>query len=168
MFFAAFSASAQSPSSAFMASGIGFVNTQRILQDSVPARDDAEKLRREFLPRSEKIRAMVRQLNSLKESLQENSLVMSDDERSAEQAHIAELSQKIQDAQQNFNDDLDRERNADIERLLNRANAVVDSIARKRHLAIIFQNAVYVAPAIDITPKVMQVLAKPNAVLTAP
>jgi outer membrane protein len=154
---------AQSASGATMVAGIGFVNTQRILQDSAPARADAEHLRREFLPRSEKIREMVQQLNSLKNQAQQNSLVMSDDERIAAQSRITELSQKIQDAQQNFNEDLDRERNEDIERLLNRANAVVGGIARRRHLAIVFQNAVYVAPGVDITSAVMQDLAKSNA-----
>lgn len=140
---------------------IGFINIERILQDSAPAHMEAQQLRQEFLPRSEKIKAMAQELDALRAKLQDNSLVMSDDQRIATQTRVAELAQHVQDEQQAFNEDLDAQREADIQGLLKRTNLLVDEIASRRHFDIVFQSAVYVNPRLDLTDAVMQALAAP-------
>ena len=142
---------------------IGYIDIERVLQESAPARQEAQQLRQEFLPRSQKIKAMEQDLAAQKAKLQANSLVMSDDQRIAAQARITELAQHIQDAKQAFNEDLDAQRSADIQSLLKRARLVVDQLATQRHLDAVFQSAVYIDPRLDLTNAVIQALAQPAA-----
>ncbi|WP_297910623.1 OmpH family outer membrane protein [Thiomonas sp.] len=140
---------------------VGYIDIERVLQESAPARQEAQQLRQEFLPRSQKIKAMEQDLAAQKAKLQENSLVMSNDQRIAAQTRITELAQHIQDAKQAFNEDLDTQRSADIQSLLKRTRLVVDRIAVQRHLDAVFQSAVYIDPHLDLTNAVIQALAQP-------
>ena len=142
---------------------IGYIDIERVLQESAPARQEAQQLRQEFLPRSQKIKAMEQDLAAQKAKLQANSLVMSDDQRIAAQSRITELAQHIQDAKQAFNEDLDAQRSADIQSLLKRARRVVEHLAAQRHLDAVFQSAVYIDPHLDLTNAVIQALAQPVA-----
>ena len=142
---------------------VGYIDIERVLQESAPARQEAQQLRQEFLPRSQKIKAMEQDLAAQRAKLQENSLVMSEDQRIAARARITELAQHIQDAKQAFNEDLDTQRSADIQSLLKRARLVVDRIAAQRHLDAVFQSAVYIDPKLDLTNTVIQALAQPGA-----
>ena len=144
---------------------VGFVDTQRILQDSALAKRESQQLQQEFEPRSARIKALAQQVAAQRKSLENDALVMSDDQRIAAQAQLTELSQRLRDEQQAFSEDLDAKRNADVQGLLDKANAVVTALARKRGLDIVFQNAVYVDPRIDLTAAVIQALdaANPDA-----
>lgn len=92
---------------------------------------------------------------------------MSDDQRISAQMQITELSQHLQDAEQSFNEDLDAKRNSDLASLLSKANKIVDEVARRRHLDIVFQNAVYVDPRIDLTSAVIRALDASTAATSA-
>lgn len=142
---------------------IGYIDIERVLQESAPARQEAQQLRQEFLPRSQKIKAMEQDLAAQQAKLQDNSLVMSQDQRIAARTRITELAQHIQDAKQAFNEDLDTQRSADIQSLLKRARQVVERIAAQRHLDAVFQSAVYIDPKLDLTNAVIQALAQPGA-----
>ena len=141
---------------------IGFVDTQRILQDSALAKRESQQLQQEFEPRSAHIKALAQQVAAQRKKLQDDALVMSDDQRIAEQAQLTELSQRLRDAQQSFAEDLDAKRNADVQGLLDKANAVVTALARQRKLDIVFQSAVYVDPRVDMTAAVIQALDAAN------
>lgn len=142
---------------------IGFVDTQRILQDSALAKRESQQLQQEFEPRSARIKALTQQVAAQRKKLQDGALVMSDDQRIAAQTQLTELSQRLRDAQQAFAEDLDAKRNADVQGLLDKANAVVTALARQRKLDIVFQSAVYVDPRIDMTAAVIQALDAASA-----
>lgn len=146
---------------------LGFVDTQRVLEESALGKLGTQQLRQEFAPRSDKIKGMVQHLDALRKSLQDNAVVMSDDQRISAQMQITELSQHLQDAEQSFNEDLDAKRNSDLASLLSKANKIVDEVARRRHLDIVFQNAVYVDPRIDLTSAVIRALDASTAATSA-
>ena len=141
---------------------IGFVDTQRILQDSALAKHETQQLQQEFEPRSERIKALAQQVAAQRKKLETDALVMSDDQRIAAQAQLTELSQRLRDEQQSFSEDLDAKRNADVQGLLDKANAVVTALAHQRGLNIVFQGAVYVNPRIDMTDAVIRALDAAN------
>ena len=141
---------------------VGFVDTQRILQDSALAKRESQQLQQEFAPRSAHIKALAQQVEAQRKKLTDDALTMSDDQRIAAQSQLTELSQRLRDAQQAFAEDLDAKRNADVQGLLDKANAVVSALARQRKLDIVFQSAVYVDPRIDMTAAVIQALDASN------
>ena len=81
---------------------------------------------------------------------------MSDDQRLAVQQQLQDLGREFRDDQQAFAEDLNAQRNADVSRILAKANQVVDQVARQMGCDIVFQNAVYVNPRIDITNAVIR------------
>ncbi len=147
---------------------IGFINTQRILQDSALAQRDSAALRAEFEPRNARIKALAQQAATQRKRLQDNTLVMSDDQRLAAQAQLTETLQRLHDAQAAFADDLNARRSADVQSLLNQADAAVDKLARQRHLSVVFQSAVYVNPRIDLTDAVIRAMDASTAPTAQP
>ena len=137
---------------------IGFVDTQRILQESALARRDSAALRQEFAPRNARIKALAQQAAAQRKQLQDGALAMSDDQRIAAQAQLTETLQRLHDAREAFADDLNAKRNADVQSLLDQADAAVARLARQRHLSIVFQNAVYVNPRVDLTAAVIRTM----------
>ncbi len=137
---------------------VAFVDTARILRDSAMAKAASQKLEQRFEPRRRKLAALSQRIDALRTKLQDNSVVMSDDQRMQAQQQLADLSRQFRDDQQAFAEDLNSQRNADVSRILDKANAVVDQVARRMGCDIVFQNAVYVNPHIDITNAVIQAL----------
>ena len=137
---------------------VAFVDTARILRDSALAKAASKKLEQDFEPRRRKIAQLSHRIEALRAKLGDGTTALSDDQRLAAQQQLAELGRQFRDEQQAFAEDLNAQRNADVTRILDEANAVVDRVARDKGCEIVFQGAVYVNPRIDITPEVIRVL----------
>ena len=60
---------------------IGYVNTQRIFRDAPTAVKAAKKIEAEFTKRDQDLQRMAKQLQTLQESLEKNSVTMAETER---------------------------------------------------------------------------------------
>lgn len=157
-------AATASPTDHAPALRVAFVDTARILRDSALAKAASRKLEQRFEPRRRKLAQLGQRIDALRNKLQDNSVVMSDDQRAQAQQQLADLSRQFRDEQQAFAEDLNAQRNADVSSILDKANAVVTRVAREKGCDIVFQSAVYVNPRIDITNAVIQALdAEPAA-----
>ncbi len=150
------SASASVPAHARLR--VAFVDTARILRDSALAKAASKKLEQEFEPRRRRMAQLSQRIAALRARLGDGSSTLSDDQRLAAQQQLAELGRQFRDQQQAFAEDLNAQRNADVSRILDQANSVVDRVAREKGCEIVFQGAVYVNPRIDITPEVIRAL----------
>lgn len=139
---------------------IAFVNTERILRDSAPAKAAQARLEKEFAARDKKIQDMATQLKSMSAQLDKDAPALSDSDRSKRQRALTDLDRQYQVAQQSFREDLNQRRNEELSGVLDNANKVIKQIADSNKYDIIFQEAVYVSPRIDITDKVIQALSK--------
>ncbi len=148
------SASAQGTSSG----KIGFINTERILKESLPAKAAQQKLQSEFSQREKDLQASAARIKALSDKLEKNGPVMSDADRAAAQQQLADMNRDFQRKQREFGEDLNAKRNAALAQVLDQANKVVKQVAEQGNYDIIFQDAVYVNPRIDITDKVLKAL----------
>ncbi len=137
---------------------IGFINTERILKDSLLAKQAQHKLEAEFSQRDANLRAMAARIKALSAKLDKDGPVMSDSERSSAQQKLGDLNREFQRKQREFAEDLNARRNAALAAVLDKANQVVKQVAQQGNYDIIFQQAVYVNPRIDITDKVLKAL----------
>lgn len=103
---------------------------------------------------------MAAQLKTMSAQLDKDAPALSDTERSKRQRALTDLDRQYQVAQQSFRDDLNQRRNEELSGVLDNANKVIKQIADSNKYDIIFQEAVYVSPRIDITDKVIQALGK--------
>ncbi|MEW5888048.1 MAG: OmpH family outer membrane protein [Pseudomonadota bacterium] len=142
---------------------IGFVNTERIFRDAAPAVRAQKKLEKEFEKRDQELQRMAKQLQSMQESLEKNSMTMSETDRRNKEREFNDLNRDFQRKQREFREDLNQRRNEELAQVLERANKAIKAIAEAEKYDIIFQEAVYANPRIDITDKVIKALADTTA-----
>ena len=137
---------------------IGFVNTERVFRDAAPAVRAQKKIEQEFAKRDQELKKMADQIRKLQDNLEKNSVTMSDNDRRDKEREFAELNKDFQRKQREFREDLNQRRNEELAAVLDRANKAIKAIAESEKYDIIFQEAVYASPRIDITDKVIKAL----------
>ena len=139
---------------------IGFVSTDRVFKESVPAIESQKKLQKEFAGREEEIRRTADKTKVLQSRLEKEALTMSDSDRQAGEAELGKLSRDLQRMQREFREELNLRKNQEMKIVLEMANKVIFEIAEKEKYDLILQEAVYRSPRLDITDKVIKALAK--------
>jgi outer membrane protein len=137
---------------------IGFVSLDRILRDAAPAVRAQKKIEAEFSKRDKELQRTAEQLKQMQQDLERNSVTMSDSERQRREREFAEATRDFQRRQREFREDLNQRRNEELASVLERANRAVRKIAEDEKYDVIFQEAVYANPRIDITEKVIKAL----------
>lgn len=137
---------------------IGFVSTERVLRDAGPAKAAQKKLEQEFAKREKELQESVTRLKGLSEKLERDAPVMAESERAKRQREITEVERDLQRRQREFREDLNQRRNEELAQVVERANKAIRAIAEAEKYDIIFQEAVYASPRIDITEKVLSAL----------
>ncbi len=137
---------------------IGFVNLDRILRDAVPAQRAQKKIEAEFTKRDQELKKVAEQVKKMQEGLERNAMTMPESERGKRERELADASREFQRKQREFREDLNQRRNEELAGVLERANRAVRQIAESEKFDIIFQEAVYASPRIDITDKVIKAL----------
>ena len=152
------------PAAAALAEGkFGFVNTERIMRDSAPAQRAQKKIEGEFTKRDQELSRVADQLKQLQQDLEKNTVTMSDAQRRTKERELGELDRDFQRKRREFQEDLNQRRNEELAQVLEQANRAIRAIAEQEKYDIIFQDAVYANPRIDITERVIKALdgAKP-------
>lgn len=146
-------------SPALAQSKIGFVNTERILRDSAPALRAQKKLEAEFAKRSAALQKSEQKLQDMQDELNKNALTLSGSQRREKEREFADMSRDLQRRRREFSEDLNQRKNEELANVIDEANRVIRQLAQKEHYDIIFQDAVYASPRIDITDQVLKALA---------
>jgi outer membrane protein len=163
LFFAAALAIAAAPAWA-QTGKFGFVNTERILRDAVPAQRAQKKIEAEFQKRDQELAKIAGELKRMQDDLDKNSVTMSEAQRRGKEREFGDMNREFQRKQREFREDLNQRRNEELARVVEQANRVIRQIAEQEKFDIIFQDAVFASPRIDITDKVIKALdGKPPA-----
>ncbi len=139
-------------------SKIGFVNTERVLRDSAPAKSAQTKIESEFKKREEEIQRLGTNLRTSAQKFEKDAPVLSESDRNKRQRELANIDADLQRKRRELQEDFNRRRNEEFATIIERANAAIKRIAEKDNYDIILQDAVTVNPRIDITDKVIQAL----------
>jgi outer membrane protein len=142
---------------------VGFVSTERLLRDAVPAKAAQQKLQVEFSKREKEMQEMAARLKQLTEKFDRDAPVLTESDRVRRQREIADLEKDFQRRQREFREDLNQRRNEELAQVVERANRVIRQIAEKERFDFILQEAVYVSPRVDITERVLKALSDPSA-----
>ena len=140
---------------------LGYVNTERILRDSTPAKTALQKIEADFSKRDKELQDLAARLKSLGERLEKDAAIMQESERIRRQREFAELEKDFQRKQREFREDLNQRRNEELALVVERAQKVIKQIAETEKFDLIIGDAVFVNPRIDITDKVIRALSSP-------
>ena len=139
---------------------IGFVNTQRILRDSVPALAAQAKIEAEFDKRNQELQKSIDDLRNRVMAFEKDAPVLAESERNRRQRELGNVDADIQRKQREIQEDFNRRRNEEFSDIIERANAAIKNIAESDNYDLIIQDAVTVSPRVDITEKVLEALSK--------
>ena len=139
---------------------VGYVNTQRIFRDAPAAQKAAKKLEGEFAKRDQDLQRMSKQLQGLQENLEKNAVTMAEADRRAKEKEFGELSREFQRKQREFREDLNLRQNEENAAVIEKANKAIKQIAEPDKHDLILQDVVWVSPKLDITDRVIKVLAE--------
>jgi len=137
---------------------IGFVNTERILRDSAPAKAAQAKIEAEFKSRDAELQRLATSLRTQAEKYDKDAPVLSESERTRRQRELFNLDTDLQRKRGEFQEDFNRRRNEEFSVLIDRANEVIKQIAEAGNYDLILQDAVTVNPRVDITDQVIRAL----------
>lgn len=141
-------------------SKIGFVSTERIFREAAPAKAAQAKIEQEFSRRDKDLQDMAARLKTMSEKLDKDAAILSESDRVRRQRDLADLDKDFQRKQREFREDLNQRRNEELATVLEKTNKVIKQIAETEKYDIVFQEAVYASPRIDITDKVLKALNK--------
>jgi len=143
---------------------LGFVNTERILREAAPAVRAQKKIEAEFSKRDQEMARIADQLKRMQDELEKQGVTMAESQRRTKEREFGELNRDFQRRQREFREDLNQRRNEELALVVEQANRIIRQIAEHEKYDIIFQDAVYANPRIDITERVIKALdGKPAA-----
>ena len=143
---------------------IGVVQIERIVRDSQPALRAQKKLEVEFGKREADLAKVADQLKRAQDELEKDSVTMPEAQRRNKERDFNDLNREFQRKQREYREDVNQRRNEELGQVIDQANRIIRQIAESEKYDIIFQEAAYANPRIDITDKVIKALeAKPPA-----
>ena len=139
---------------------IGFVNTERVLRDSAPAKRAQAKLEKEFAARKAEVDKLEKQGRDLQTTIQKENVTMTESERRERERQLGTIDRDFQRMSREFREDINLRKNEELASIQEKATKAVNEIAEKEKFDLILQEAVFASSKIDITEKVIKALAE--------
>lgn len=137
---------------------IGYVNSDRVLRDAVPAKAAQTKLEAEFSKRDKDLNDLALKLKTSADKLEKDAPTLAETERGRRQRELVEQDREIQRKRREFQEDLNQRKNEELSSVVERANKVIKQIFETEKYDLILQEAVFAGPKVDITEKVIKAL----------
>ena len=137
---------------------IGYVNSERVLRESQPARSAQSKLETEFGRRERELNDLATRLKAAADRLDKEAPTLSEAERNRRQRDLVEQDRDLQRKRREFQEDLNQRKNEELSAVVERANRVIKQIFETEKFDLILQEVVFAGPRVDITDKVIRAL----------
>ena len=138
---------------------IGYVNSERVLREAVPAKAAQAKLEAEFSKREKDLADDRGAAQGRRRQAREGrARRLSETERSRRQRDLVEQDREFQRKRREFQEDLNQRKNEELAAVVERANKVIKQIFEAEKYDLILQDAVFASPRVDITEKVIKAL----------
>lgn len=145
------------------AQGMGYVDARRLIEQAPQGQQMERELEAEFAERSRELRGRAELLQAKEADLEKNRLELTEDDIAARVEELRELQRKLQRAQREFSEDISRRRNQNLSKLEKLITEVIQEVAKRKSLAVVFQQVVYASEDIDLTDEVLDELKARHA-----
>jgi outer membrane protein len=142
---------------------IGYVNSERVMRESNPAKAAQAKLQTEFSKREKELDDSTNKLKLAADKLEKDAPTLSEAERTRRQRELVEQDRDLQRKRREFQEDLNQRRNEELATVIERANRVIRQIFDSEKYDVILQEVIFASNRVDITEKVIKVLNAPAA-----
>ena len=139
---------------------IGFISTERVLRESAPAVRSLKKIEREFEKRATDLLKTEQQIRTLQMQVERDGATMSENDRNNRVRELSGLTRDYQRSERTYREDRNARQNEEMIGLQERADKVIKQIADQEKFDLILQEpVVWASPRIDITDRVIKLLA---------
>ncbi|MEE9447747.1 MAG: OmpH family outer membrane protein [Arenicellales bacterium] len=149
-----------SVASPVMADKIGYVNAVELVETAPQGKRELKALEDEFKARENALLALRDEAVALEQALTKNSLLLKDSEKTAKTKKLQALQRRLQREQRELSEDFNLRRNEALAKLQKIVTDAVIEVAKAQDYDIIFQQAVWFKPKIDMTQAVLDYLEK--------
>jgi len=139
---------------------VGYVNSERVLRESEPARRAQQMLDQEFGKREKDLNDQQAKLVAAADKLDKEAPTLPDSEKARRQRELVDTDRDLQRKKREFQEDLTTRRNEAVSSVSERANRVIKQIGDQEHFDLILadQPVIYFSNRVDITKKVIDAL----------
>lgn len=141
---------------------IGFVSTDRVLKETATAKAAQTKLEQEFSKREKDLTDLGVSIKAVADKFEKEAPTLPEAQRLTRQKQLLDQDRDFQRKRREFQEDLNSRKNEELQQVIARANKAIKDLAVAEKYDIIFQDAVYVNPKLDITDKVIKALNVPT------
>ena len=137
---------------------IGYVNSDRVLRDALPAKAAQAKLEAEFSKREKDLTDLANRLKAASDRLDKDAPTLAEAERTRRQRELVDQDRELQRRRREFQEDLSQRKNEELATVVERTNRVIKQIFETEKYDLILQDAIHFSPRVDITKKVIDAL----------
>ncbi len=137
---------------------IGYVNSERVLREALPAKAAQAKLEAEFGKRERELNDAATRLKTAADKLDKDAPTLAETEKNRRQRELVEQDRDLQRKRREFQEDLNQRRNEELASVVERANRVIKQIFDGEKYDLILQEVIFASSRVDITEKVIKVL----------
>ncbi len=137
---------------------IGYVNVERVMRESNLAKSAQVKLESEFGKREKELADMEGKRRTMAEKLEKDTPMLSEAERARRNREFQDLDRDFQRKGREYQEDLNRRKNEELQNIQERSSRVVKQIFDSEKFDLIFQDAIFFSPRVDITKRVIDTL----------
>jgi outer membrane protein len=141
---------------------IGYVNSERVLREAVPAKAAQAKLETEFSKREKDLNDLAARLKAAADKLEKEAPTLPEAESARRQRELVDQDRDLQRKRREFQEDLNQRKNEELATVVERANRVIKQIFDAEKYDVILQEVVFAGPRVDITDKVIKALSAPT------
>lgn len=137
---------------------IGFVATERLYAESKMAKAADARIAAQFSGRDKDNRATLARLKKLSEKFDADAPSLDAPERTRRARAVMDLDKDMQRLDQAYRDDLAERKNYERARIAERAYALIVQVAEQEKIDVVFRDALWSRPSIDITDNILRQL----------
>ena len=138
---------------------IGYVDFERVMLLSLPARAMEDKLAAEILPRQRQLDELGAHLKAVADQLDKEGPTLSEHDIGRRRRELIDQERDLMRKLREFNEEVAQRRNEQKSELWELTHRAIRQIFKQEKYDLILQDAVMAAPTVDITNEVMKALA---------
>lgn len=138
---------------------IGYVDFERVMLLSLPARAMEDKLAAEILPRQRQLDELGAHLKAVAGQLDKEGPTLSEHDIGRRRRELIDQERDLMRKLREFNEEVAQRRNEQKSELWELTHRAIRQIFKQEKYDLILQDAVMAAPTVDITNEVMKALA---------
>jgi outer membrane protein len=150
------------PLATLEAASLGYVDMQKVLEESTLGKKVQEQLRKDFEPRAQDLGKTEAEIRQLQESLTRESALMSADQVKKKESEIKQRIESYQKAGGALQQELAKVQQVKGREVMGPAQKAVDAVAKQKKLSMVVERSLagilYLEPGLDITADVIKLM----------